>query len=65
MNDAIYEIKLRSVGEHPNTPARRLAQLLKLALRGFGLRAISVREVAPATQPDATAEAEKDLTNVQ
>jgi hypothetical protein len=58
-----FQIELQALPNHPAPPARRLAALLKAALRRFGFICTGYREVAPPSPPDAPSPVRKDSTH--
>ena len=50
-----YELRLRTVPNHPWTGEQRLKRLLKFALRSLGLQCVSVREAKPPTNDQTAA----------
>lgn len=46
-----YELTLRAEGPDPRPPIIRLRSLLKLMLRGFGLRCVTIREIPADRSP--------------
>jgi hypothetical protein len=60
MTDKFFQIDLQATGNHPAPPERRLAALLKAALRRFGFVCTGYRKVDSAPQPASLEPRRKD-----